>query len=278
MDSVVNYIEKTFKTDIPNIFRFENPSYGFNYGEKTYITPDLTSISNDKFFIDEGIIDGFLDKCKIVFVGVVGNRKDLYKNNGIYQSNVMIRNISLYGIQEDGSFVDLIRKLKFDTKHPDMIFYPLCSYIRLETNNALHCILNDELMTIGEKDDQASLKSDYPYFLIDPFTNTVKDEILSFKCIDSDVKIAKSFILLPPGKTSVDFNIFKDTYDALFGPFSSDLLSIDTNGVATVSGNILNIKVVNKFTTLNVVVNLHGLFGKSIKGERLEFECLIIGE
>jgi hypothetical protein len=276
MDSIVNYIEKTFKTNIPNIFRFENPSYGFNVGEKTYITPDLSAKSADRFFIQEEVIDKFLETCSIVFVGVVGNKQDLYKNSGIYQSNVIIKNISLYGIQQDGTFVDLIRKLKFDTSHPDMVFYPLCSYVKFKTENALYCILNDELVTIETNDEAASIKTDYPYILVDPFTSTVKEEVLSFSCLDESVLISKNFVLLPKGKTEVNFNIFKPVYGSMFGPSASSLLDIKTNGIATISDNVLNIKTVDKYTVVKVVVNLHGLFAKSIKGERLEFDCVIV--
>jgi len=276
MDSIVNYIEKSCKTDIPNIFRFENPSYGFNIGSKTFITPDISSKSEDKYFIQEEIIDRFLDTCSIVFVGVVGNKKDLYTNSGIYQSNVMIKNISLYGILADGSFVDLVRKLKFDTKHPDMVFYPLCSYVRLKTQDTLYCIINDELVTIGSNNEAESLNSDYPYLFIDPFTSTLKDEVLSFKCVDTDVKVSKNIVLLPKDKAEVNFSIFNNVYDKMFSTSASSLMDIQTNGIATLSGNNLNIKVIDKFTVVKVVVNLHDLFGYSIKGEKLEFDCVIV--
>jgi hypothetical protein len=177
----------------------------------------------------------------------------------------------------DGSFVDIVRSLKFDTTNADMVFYPLCLYVGLKTSDALYCIINDELMSMGTLDEQASIKTDYPYLFIDPFTSTFKDEVLSFKCLDANVKSAKNIFVLPKDQEEINFSIFNSpVYDVMFEPSTSTLLDVQTTGVATITGNNLNIKVTDTYTVVNVKVKLSDLFGFSIKGERLEFDCIII--
>jgi hypothetical protein len=280
MDSIVNYTNNGLKCQLKNIFRFENPSYGFNVEQGlTYISPDINSTTQqNRFIIKEDLIEGYLQKYPIIFVGVVGNRQDLYTKNGIYQSNIMIRNISLYTVNTDGSFIDVVRSLKFDTSHPDMVFYPLCTYVQMKSSNLMMCILNDELMTVQKIVDvqESDMNTiDYPYIIVDPHTGIIKNELFECEPITPNVSVIKNMILLPKDKKEVEFKIFKDFFVKYINNLG-EITKVETSGIVAVVDNIVNIKVTEQFTPVKIKVDLSDLFNYAKAGEKLEFEFLII--